>query len=401
MLKKLDLGKKVHNGASQLTNLQREGSSTAVLSLWDEYSPTTPSTTQESPDTEHPNWDWEKYIKYRPAYPDSLFDALYTYHAAASPDNTFTVAHDVGAGPGNVSARLAERFTRVVLSDPNKDFLSAARGRLSSSSCSKKSAMSASETPTSTPDITQGQAQADKFIYLAESAERSSAASGAVDLVIIADALHWTDIPASIAEFARQLKSGGTLCVPQYGPAWIENNEEAQRAWEGLFYQAVRDLFFGDGDRDARNRQSGKPEDQHGSLCLSSGNEGYILAGRRFATGLDNVGFPWSQWRDGVVRTFTNTRGDPKKPGIAVSEAGLGEEEDAVGATDERSFIEGDPEWMVQGCDLAWLQGVFGSFFGGRSVEDDLERWKELERALGGGTVTVVWPSVRILTTRR
>jgi hypothetical protein len=72
-----------------------------------------------------------------------------------------------------------------------------------------------------------------------------------------------------------------------------------------------------------------------------------------------------------------------------------------VRATDQRSFIEGDPDWMVKECDLAWLQGVYVSFFPGLRVEDDIERWAQLERALGGGTVTAAWPSVRILATRR
>jgi hypothetical protein len=216
-----------------------------------------------------------------------------------------------------------------------------------------------------------------------------------MDLMIIAEALHWTDIPASIAEFVRQLKSGGTLCVLQYGPVWIMDNAEAQRVWQELFCHAVRELFFGKGDI------TGPQGDGLEDASPGTGNARYILAGRRFATGLDNVGFPSSYWEDGVVRVFTNTRGNSRRLGIATSEAGLGEEEDAVGATDQRSFIEGDPDWIVKECDLAWLQGVYVSFFPGLRVGDDFERWAQLERALGGGMVTAAWPSVRILATRR
>jgi hypothetical protein len=100
-----------------------------------------PRAAQEPPDIQHPDWDWAKYIKYRPVYPDSLFNAIYNYHAAASPDNKFMAAHDVGAGPRNVSVRLAERFAHVVLSEPNREFLNIAKGRLTSSSCSDGSAV--------------------------------------------------------------------------------------------------------------------------------------------------------------------------------------------------------------------------------------------------------------------
>ncbi|KAL3453567.1 S-adenosyl-L-methionine-dependent methyltransferase [Aspergillus insuetus] len=362
---------------------------------------TLPSSAQRSPDIQHPKWDWANYIRYRPVYPDSLFDAIYTYHAAASPDNKFTTAHDVGAGPGNVSARLAERFAHVVLSEPNGGFLSVARERLSSHShCFEQEAAVSESTSSKVENQEHGERKQDvksKFTYLAESAEHSSVASDSIDLLVIAEALHWTDITASIAEFARQLKSGGTLCVLQYGPVWIMDNDKAQKVWEELFCHAVRDLFFGNGDR--TGPLGGGLESERG--IASPGNENYILAGRRCATGLDNVGFPSSHLRDGVVRVFTNTRGDPKKLGIAVRDAGLGEEEDAVGATDQRSFIEGDPDWMVEECDLAWLQGVYVSFFPGLRVEDDRERWAQLERALGRGTVTAAWPSVRILATRR
>jgi SAM-dependent methyltransferase len=347
----------------------------------------TPALSQTTPDIQHPNWDWANYIKFRPVYPDSLFEAIYAHHAAASPDNKFTTAHDVGAGPGNVSARLADRFEHVVLSEPNREFLSVARERLSASA-------------TKVEDQGRGERKQDgksKFTYLAESAEHSLVAANSMDLVMIAEALHWTDIPASISDFARQLKSGGTLCVFQYGPVWIMDNQYAQEVWQELFCHAVRELFFGKGDR--TGQQGAGLQGERGNTL--AGNENYILAGRRCATGFDNVGFPSSHWRDGVIRTFTNINGDPKKLGIAVSKAGLGEEEDAVGATAQRSFIEDDPDWMVRECDLAWLQGVYVSFFPGLRIEDDEERWAQLERALGGGTVTAAWPNVRILATRR
>jgi hypothetical protein len=246
----------------------------------------------------------------------------------------------------------------MVLSEPNREFLSVARGRLSPSPSYPNDFAASASTATRVQDQEQGEEKQDissRFTYLAESAKHSSVASGAIDLVIIREALHWTEIPASISEFARQLKSSGTLCVLQYGPVWIVDNQCAQAVWEGLFCDAVRDLFFGKGD--------GPDQQSVNSGNASPGNESYILAGRRCATGFDNVRFPSDQWKDGIIRTFTDTAGDLKKLGIAAGASGLGEEDDAVGATDHRIFVEGDREWMAGGCDLAWLQGVYVSFF--------------------------------------
>ncbi|KAL2825234.1 hypothetical protein BJY01DRAFT_256314 [Aspergillus pseudoustus] len=316
------------------------------------------------------NWDWTTYAKYRPAYPDSLFEALYAYHAAgAGAANTFGIAHDVGAGPGIVSARLAQRFDHVNVSDPHSEFLKIARTRLSAPQ----------PAPASEP-------------YPPEGGGGNTEDATYIDLVIVAEALHWTDIPDAVAEFARRLKSGGTPCIVQYGPVWIMDDDDnnimhAQQIWESMFRDViVRDIFFnGCGD--------------------PTGKEIYVRAARQCATGFDNVAFPPSAWRDDVVRVFTNTGDDRTRVGLVAPDAGVGQEEDALGSggADRRVFVEDDPERIVDGVDLAWLQGIFASFVPGRRAEEDLDRWKEMERALelAGGTVRVAWPSVRIFASRR
>ena len=59
------------------------------------------------------------YAKYRPGYPQALFDHLYTNicFSAAS-----TIA-DIGAGTGIFSKPLAERNSAVVCIEPNQDML--------------------------------------------------------------------------------------------------------------------------------------------------------------------------------------------------------------------------------------------------------------------------------------
>ncbi|KAL3454989.1 S-adenosyl-L-methionine-dependent methyltransferase [Aspergillus heterothallicus] len=367
------------------------------------------------------DFNWDTYIKYRPFYPTSLYKCRTTDNDNDNDNDEacFATAHDVGAGPGNVAARLSERFARVIVSEPNTEFLRIAQARLSSSLLGSSTGQvqvpvqgqeqeqeagardqEKPEMPTSgllaarSSSTKQGPPEHTGFTFLAESAESSSVASASVDLVVIAEALHWAEIPVAIREFARQLKSGGTLCVVEYGPLWIVDNEAAQKVWEALFCDVVRDIFFKRGGEDGTVAEDG-------DAC--GGPNVYMLSGRRMATGFDNVGFPEAQWRRGSVeRVFTNTGGDRGRIGFAGREAGLGEESDAVGADeDRRVFVEEDSEWMVWDCDLAWLQGAFVSYVPGKKVEDDRARWDEMARALCGGKVTVAWPSVRILATRR
>ncbi|KAL4874340.1 S-adenosyl-L-methionine-dependent methyltransferase [Aspergillus karnatakaensis] len=304
-------------------------------------------------------FDWAQYVKYRPVYPASFYSRLYSYHRSSSELNTFNTAHDVGAGAGIVSEHLARQFKNVIVSEPNNDFLAIAKSRLAL--------------------LFPGKENAAALTFHAERAENSSVMSATVELITISEALHWTDIPATIAEFSRQLKPHGTLCIVHYGPIWILDNVAAQTAWEGLFSDVVRKLFSRPGES----------------------MEVYRRSTRVMATGFDNVVFPASDWREGVKRIFTNTGGDRKKLGFARE---CEEEEDAVGVAegqDQRVFVEDDEDWIVRDCDLTWLQSTFTSYVPGKKVEDDLARWEEMERALGGKTVTVAWPSVVILATKR
>ncbi|KAL4794018.1 S-adenosyl-L-methionine-dependent methyltransferase [Aspergillus venezuelensis] len=297
-------------------------------------------------------FDWDSYIKHRPQYSETLYRRIYEYHSRLS-SNVFDTAHDVGAGVGTVSEKLAKQFKHVIVSEPNTEYMDIAKGRLSSN-------------------------QEGKFTYLAERAETSSVKSGTVDLIVISEAIQWTDIPSSINEFGRQLKSGGTLCIIQYGRIYFPDNEEAEKVWTDLFMDVERTTDDWD----------------------DSKKEVYFRAARSIATGLDNVAFPARDWRPGVKRTFTNTGGDKRRVGFAIR---WEEEEDRFGPDDKREFVEGDEEWIRTNCDLKWLQGVFASFVPGRKAEENLERWKEMERAIGGknGRVNVEWPNVQIFVTRR
>ncbi|PWY83794.1 hypothetical protein BO94DRAFT_599132 [Aspergillus sclerotioniger CBS 115572] len=220
------------------------------------------------------DFNWNSYIKHRPMYPKSLTQRLYEHHAlhnpSPSPNPAYHTAHDVGAGAGILSEALAERFQRVIVSEPNPDFLNVARHRLSHDE----------------------RFPADIFTYYAERAEQSSVESGTVDVITICEAIHWTEISASVAEFAP---------APR-----IQGNLNAQAVWEALFEDVVNGLENGDpGHRVVFSR-----------------------AMRNVATGLDNVGFPEDVWRPGTNRVYTNTGGD--RSAIRYTSK-FGQEKDRIG----------------------------------------------------------------------
>lgn len=122
----------------------------------------------------------DDYAKYRPVYPAALFD----YLAAHSPARE--LAWDAGTGSGQAALGLADYFTRVIATDPSE------------------------------AQIRNAAAHA-KVIYKVGAAERSGLADDRVDLITVAQALHWVDLDHFYAEARRVLKSAGVLAVWCYG----------------------------------------------------------------------------------------------------------------------------------------------------------------------------------------
>lgn len=211
---------------------------------------------------------------------------------------------------------LERDLTDVFLKEPNAEYLQSASQRLSSLGFAKG-----------------------KFEYLLERAERSSVESGTVDVLLMCEAIHWTEIPTAVSEFARQLKSGGTLCILFYAPAVILGNDNAQKVWEVIFENIAEETI----KEPAREKV-------------------YTRAVRNIATGLDNVAFDEDVWEGGVERRFTNLEGDRRNISKRFVAIDAGIEEDRLGASDEKIWIEDDKDWETYGCDLEWIKRAFLSF---------------------------------------
>ena len=121
----------------------------------------------------------DDYKRFRPLYPAALFD----YLAAASPSTT--LAWDCGCGNGQASVELAARFHRVIASDA------------------------------SAAQVEQA-AQAPNLEYRVSPAEILNTPNASLDLITVAQAIHWFDLPRFFAEADRALKPDGLLAIWGY-----------------------------------------------------------------------------------------------------------------------------------------------------------------------------------------
>jgi len=119
------------------------------------------------------------YAKFRPGYPEALFDWI-----AAQADQ-HDLAWDCGCGNGQATEPLAQRFIHVVGTD------------------------------LSAPQIAQAQPHA-RIEFRIAPAEDSGLADASVDLVTIAQALHWFDFDRFYAEVRRVLKPEGIVVAWTY-----------------------------------------------------------------------------------------------------------------------------------------------------------------------------------------
>lgn len=120
------------------------------------------------------------YAAYRPAYPDALFDWL------ASLCHARETAWDCATGNGQAAVGLVRHFRRVVATDASTEQLRHAEAHVN-------------------------------IAYRVAAAEASGLADRSIDLITVAQAAHWFDLPRFYAEVARVLKPGGVLALWGYG----------------------------------------------------------------------------------------------------------------------------------------------------------------------------------------
>lgn len=130
------------------------------------------------------------YAAYRPGYPPELIEFL----ASVAPARG--VAWDCGCGSGQMSVPLAAQFTRVIATDASAEQIARA-----------------------TPHP--------RVEYRAATAERSGIANASIDLIVVAQAAHWFDLPAFYAEVRRVARPGGVVALVTYD--LLEVDDEIDR----------------------------------------------------------------------------------------------------------------------------------------------------------------------------
>jgi SAM-dependent methyltransferase len=150
------------------------------------------------------------YAKFRPRYPQELFD----YLGSIAPSRQ--LAWDCGTGNGQAAVGLASVFDHVVATDASEKQIANAQSH-------------------------------ERLEYRVAPAENSSVQSGAVDLIMVAQALHWFDLDRFYAEARRVLKPDGILAASAYNLLHIENavDEVVNRYYHevvGPFWPPEREL---------------------------------------------------------------------------------------------------------------------------------------------------------------
>ncbi|MFL5484080.1 MAG: class I SAM-dependent methyltransferase [Gemmatimonadaceae bacterium] len=127
------------------------------------------------------------YAAYRPVYPEALFDFIATLPARRR------TALDCATGNGQAAVGLAKRFEHVVALDASAEQIDHA---------------------TAQPRIE----------YRVARAEDSGLPRRSVDLVTVAQALHWLDTPTFFAEAERVLIDDGAIAVWGYGDPTLDSD---------------------------------------------------------------------------------------------------------------------------------------------------------------------------------
>ncbi len=127
------------------------------------------------------------YAKFRPHYPTELFD----YLSDIAPDNE--IAWDCATGNGQAAVALASKFRHVIATDASKKQIKNA-------------------------------APHERIEYRVAEAEKSGIDSDKIDIITVAQALHWFDLDAFYSEAKRVLKPQGVLAVLGYNLLQIGPN---------------------------------------------------------------------------------------------------------------------------------------------------------------------------------
>lgn len=137
------------------------------------------STAETSSFKDHFSHNSSSYSKHRPGYPDTLFSYL------SSICQQHQTAWDCATGSGQSALQLAKYFQTVIATDASESQIKNAYRQ-------------------------------DNIHYTVAAAESSGIKKSSLDLITVAQALHWFDLPSFTTEIERLLKPRGILAAWSY-----------------------------------------------------------------------------------------------------------------------------------------------------------------------------------------
>jgi ubiquinone/menaquinone biosynthesis C-methylase UbiE len=140
------------------------------------------------------------YAIFRPGYPQELFD----YLGSLAPSRQ--LAWDCGTGSGQAAVGLATAFDRVIATDASEKQIANAQPH-------------------------------EEVEYRVAAAENSGIESDTIDLIMVAQALHWFDLDHFYAEARRVLKLHGVLTASAYNLLHI--NPAIDEVVNRYYYEVV------------------------------------------------------------------------------------------------------------------------------------------------------------------
>lgn len=135
------------------------------------------------------DFDSKGYARFRPSYDDSLYEFIVHYHEGGD-----ELAVDIGCGSGQASYPLTRYFKRVIGTDLSGTMVATATSR-------------AEEEPSLRGRISFQQSPAEELTFL----ENNS-----VDLITVAQCVHWFQLDKFFDEVYRVLKPNGTIAIWGY-----------------------------------------------------------------------------------------------------------------------------------------------------------------------------------------
>jgi SAM-dependent methyltransferase len=144
------------------------------------------------------------YSRFRPSYPLEL----YQYLATLTPNHD--LAWDCATGSGQAAVQLAEHFNRVIATDASSSQVAAA-------------------------------IRHNNVEYRVSAAEKTDIDSHSIDLVTVAQALHWFDLVDFYQEVKRVLNPDGVIAVWTYNLFRI--NDDIDVLIDSLYHTTLEDYW--------------------------------------------------------------------------------------------------------------------------------------------------------------